>query len=109
MAFIDFHFVRVICFENRTCCFYPSDSSGMWEDNDVDEAGDGEDEDEDEGLAGQLLSDLIASNKYGTARVQFPGVLVFFFSLPTLITPRCVVSSQMRTIMRTMKRMIQTL
>lgn len=51
---------------NHTCCLYLSDSSGMWEDNDVDEAGDGEDEDEDEGLAGQLLSDLIASNKYGT-------------------------------------------
>lgn len=36
----------------------------MWEDNDA-EDGD-EDEDEEEGLAGQLLSDLIASNKYGT-------------------------------------------
>ncbi|TWW61877.1 Importin-9 [Takifugu flavidus] len=36
-------------------------SSGMWEDNDAED----EDEDEeDEGLAGQLLSELIASNKY---------------------------------------------
>lgn len=43
----------------------------MWEDNDVEDGGDGEDEDEDEGLAGQLLSDLIASNKYGTIRAQF--------------------------------------
>lgn len=35
----------------------------MWEDNDAED----EDEDEeDEGLAGQLLSELIASNKYGT-------------------------------------------
>lgn len=36
----------------------------MWEDNEADEGED--DEEEDEGLAGQLLSDLIASNKYGT-------------------------------------------
>lgn len=50
------------------------DSSGMWEDNDVEDEGDGEDEDEDEGLAGQLLSDLIASSKYGTVRAQFPDV-----------------------------------
>lgn len=47
-----------------------SDSSGMWEDNDVEDGEDGEDEDEDEGLAGQLLSDLIASNKYGTIKSQ---------------------------------------
>ncbi|TMS19847.1 Importin-9 [Larimichthys crocea] len=41
---------------------WSQDSSGMWEDN---EAAEGEDDDdEDEGLAGQLLSDLIASNKY---------------------------------------------
>uniref|UniRef100_A0A3P9NUQ5 Importin 9 n=1 Tax=Poecilia reticulata TaxID=8081 RepID=A0A3P9NUQ5_POERE len=37
------------------------DSSGMWDDQ---EDGEGEDDDEDEGLAGQLLSDLISSNKY---------------------------------------------
>lgn len=42
----------------------------MWEDNEVEDGEDGEDEDEDEGLAGQLLSDLIASNKYGTGRTQ---------------------------------------
>lgn len=38
----------------------------MWEDNETEEGDDDEDE-EDEGLAGQLLSDLIASNKYGTS------------------------------------------
>lgn len=43
---------------------WSQDSSGMWEDNEVEDGEDGEDEDEDEGLAGQLLSDLIASNKY---------------------------------------------
>ncbi|XP_014822679.1 PREDICTED: importin-9 [Poecilia mexicana] len=37
------------------------DPSGMWDDQ---EDGEGEDDDEDEGLAGQLLSDLISSNKY---------------------------------------------
>ncbi|KAM4588447.1 importin-9 [Odontesthes bonariensis] len=40
---------------------WSQDSSGMWDDQEEDE---GEDDDEDEGLAGQLLSDLIASNKY---------------------------------------------
>lgn len=39
------------------------DSGGMWDDVAEEEE---DDEDEDEGLAGQLLSDLIASNKYGT-------------------------------------------
>ncbi|KAF6722489.1 Importin-9 [Oryzias melastigma] len=41
---------------------WSQDSSGMWEEQD-DEEGE-EDDEEDEGLAGQLLSDLIASNKY---------------------------------------------
>ncbi|KAM9362411.1 importin-9 [Symphorus nematophorus] len=41
---------------------WSQDSSGMWEDNEAEEGED--DEEEDEGLAGQLLSDLIASNKY---------------------------------------------
>ena len=41
------------------------DSSGMWEDQEEEEPE--EDDEEDEGLAGQLLSDLIASNKYGTS------------------------------------------
>ncbi|XP_029359039.1 importin-9 isoform X3 [Echeneis naucrates] len=41
---------------------FVSDSSGMWEEQEEDEGED--DEEEDEGLAGQLLSDLIASNKY---------------------------------------------
>lgn len=45
----------------------------MWEDNEVEE-GEDDDEDEDEGLAGQLLSDLIASNKYGTSRTQLPHI-----------------------------------
>lgn len=45
----------------------------MWEDNEVEE-GEDDDEDEDEGLAGQLLSDLIASNKYGTSRAQLPHI-----------------------------------
>uniref|UniRef100_A0A1A7YD99 Importin 9 n=1 Tax=Iconisemion striatum TaxID=60296 RepID=A0A1A7YD99_9TELE len=40
---------------------WSQDSSGMWDDQEEEE---GEDDDEDEGLAGQLLSDLIASNKY---------------------------------------------
>lgn len=40
---------------------WSQDSTGMWEDQEEEE---GEDDDEDEGLAGQLLSDLIASNKY---------------------------------------------
>lgn len=36
----------------------------MWEEQEEEEGED--DDEEDEGLAGQLLSDLIASNKYGT-------------------------------------------
>ncbi len=35
----------------------------MWDD--LADEDDDEEEEEDEGLAGQLLSDLIASNKYG--------------------------------------------
>lgn len=35
----------------------------MWDD--LAEEEDDDEEEEDEGLAGQLLSDLIASNKYG--------------------------------------------
>ncbi|KAL3058330.1 importin-9 [Trematomus bernacchii] len=38
---------------------WSQDSSGMWEEDE-----EGDDDDEDEGVAGQLLSDLIASNKY---------------------------------------------
>ncbi|KAK2915275.1 hypothetical protein Q8A73_005869 [Channa argus] len=41
---------------------WSQDSSGMWEEQEEEEGED--EEDEDEGLAGQLLSDLIASNKY---------------------------------------------
>lgn len=45
----------------------------MWEDNEAEEGED--DDEEDEGLAGQLLSDLIASNKYGTSVSPVPPVL----------------------------------
>ncbi|KAM7422931.1 hypothetical protein PAMA_010801 [Pampus argenteus] len=41
---------------------WSQDSSGMWEEQEEEEGED--DEEDDEGLAGQLLSDLIASNKY---------------------------------------------
>ena len=46
----------------------------MWEEQEGEEGVDDEDDDEDEGLAGQLLSDLIASNKYGTDVVLVIGV-----------------------------------
>ncbi|KTG33294.1 hypothetical protein cypCar_00011406, partial [Cyprinus carpio] len=42
---------------------WSQDSGGMWDDLAEEE----DEEEEDEGLAGQLLSDLIASNKYGEA------------------------------------------
>lgn len=51
-----------------------SDSSGMWEDNEAEEGED--DDEEDEGLAGQLLSDLIASNKYGTSVSPVPQLFL---------------------------------
>lgn len=35
----------------------------MWEDQD-------EDEDEDEGLAGQFLSDILSTNKYGKLQLS---------------------------------------
>ena len=38
----------------------------MWEEEEEAE----DDEEEDDGLAGQLLSDLIASNKYGTSVIS---------------------------------------
>lgn len=45
----------------------------MWEDHEED----GQDDDEDdEGLAGQLLSDLIASNKYGKKMSSFVQQLI---------------------------------
>lgn len=59
------------------------DSSGMWEDQEEEEP---EDEDEeDEGLAGQLLSDLIASNKYGTSISSFSSAVPLRFSLTLLL------------------------
>lgn len=67
---------------------FVSDSSGMWEDN---EAAEGEDDDdEDEGLAGQLLSDLIASNKYGTSISPVTVVCLQFILL--LVYCYCIVS-----------------
>lgn len=102
----------------------------MWEDNETEEGDDDEDE-EDEGLAGQLLSDLIASNKYGTSisplhhlfmflvfsstslmfiyHVQYIAILSgHWFSSLFLISWYLLVS-QMTIIMRMMRRMIQTL
>lgn len=52
---------------------FVSDSTGMWEDREEEEA---EDDDEDEGVAGQLLSDLIASNKYGTSIPLVPQLFL---------------------------------
>lgn len=77
----------------------------MWEDN---EAAEGEDDDdEDEGLAGQLLSDLIASNKYGTSLSSVHRapclLLLYCFRLLSF----CVPLLQMMIIMRMMRRMIQ--
>uniref|UniRef100_A0AAX7TQD7 Importin N-terminal domain-containing protein n=1 Tax=Astatotilapia calliptera TaxID=8154 RepID=A0AAX7TQD7_ASTCA len=53
---------------------WSQDSSGMWEDQGEDEVED--DDDEDEGLAGQLLSDLIAANKYGTSTSSLDFILI---------------------------------
>lgn len=64
----------------------------MWEEQE--EEGGEDDEEEDEGLAGQLLSDLIASNKYGTGispvcfnRLSFVWFL-FFVTLIVLVECR---------------------
>lgn len=54
--------------------FCVSDSSGMWEEQEEDE---GDDDEEDEGLAGQLLSDLIASNKYGKSAFTVHQLLLY--------------------------------
>lgn len=45
----------------------------MWDDQEEGEEEDEEDE-EDEGLAGQLLSDLIASNKYGKRLLSYSSL-----------------------------------
>lgn len=50
-------YIKYVCF---------ADSGGMWDDL----AEEDDDDEEDEGLAGQLLSDLIASNKYGKVSSQ---------------------------------------
>lgn len=52
-----------------------SDSGGMWEEQEEEDNDD--DDDDDEGLEGQLLSDLISSNKYGT--VMF--IITLYFPL----------------------------
>uniref|UniRef100_A0A673A4W2 Importin N-terminal domain-containing protein n=1 Tax=Sphaeramia orbicularis TaxID=375764 RepID=A0A673A4W2_9TELE len=60
---------------------WSQDSTGMWEEQEEEE---GEDDEEDEGLAGQLLSDLIASNKYDQ--------IYYFTSLHAFVItdPHCV-------------------
>lgn len=79
----------------------------MWEDDAEDE-----DEDEDdEGLAGQLLSELIASNKYGTINPSCVPPLVLADILVVLSNGTCVSSCgfcmlQMMIIMRMMRKMI---
>uniref|UniRef100_A0A3Q4GDM7 Importin 9 n=1 Tax=Neolamprologus brichardi TaxID=32507 RepID=A0A3Q4GDM7_NEOBR len=61
-------------FSNQLLFLLLLDSSGMWEDQGEDEVED--DDDEDEGLAGQLLSDLIAANKYGTSISSLDFILI---------------------------------
>lgn len=70
-----------------------SDSSGMWEDN---EEGDDDEDEEDEGLAGQLLSDLIASNKYGTSISPLPHLfLLLVFSFTSFMFMHCYYSNRL--------------
>lgn len=65
----------------------------MWEDQGEDEVED--DDDEDEGLAGQLLSDLIAANKYGTSISSLDFILISSksSSLSVFVTERCFTSA----------------
>lgn len=67
----------------------------MWEDQGEDEVED--DDDEDEGLAGQLLSDLIAANKYGTSISSLDFILISSksssLSLSVFTTERCFTSA----------------
>lgn len=76
----------------------------MWEDNDADDGDEDEDE-EDEGLAGQLLSDLIASNKYGSAHSSCVSFLIL--SNSTCIISRLFLLLQMMIIMRMTRKMTQ--
>lgn len=63
----------------------------MWEDNQEEEGED--DEEEDEGLAGQLLSDLIASNKYGTSLASpVPQLFLCFVFSSTCLLPQHLAS-----------------
>lgn len=61
--------------------WFVSDSGGMWEEQEEEDGED--DEEEDEGVAGQLLSDLIASNKYGIG--IFPVLQLFLCFIFILI------------------------
>uniref|UniRef100_A0A8D0AE93 Importin 9 n=1 Tax=Sander lucioperca TaxID=283035 RepID=A0A8D0AE93_SANLU len=61
---------------------WSQDSSGMWEGEDEGE----DEEEEDEGLAGQLLSDLIASNKYGTSIAPVLQLFLYFAYLTDFLT-----------------------
>lgn len=51
-----------VLFMSGNVCFLTDDSNDMWEDQE-------EDEDEDEGLAGQFLSDILSTNKYGKSQL----------------------------------------
>lgn len=62
---------------------FVSDSSGMWEEQE-------EEEGEDEGLAGQLLSDLIASNKYGTPQRLGYSCILSSFPLSWIYSTSCL-------------------
>ena len=107
---------------------FVSDSSGMWEEQEEEDRED-DDDDEDEGLAGQLLSDIIASNKYGIrqhlcyscilaffkyiALHAHTGVVALFITLFLFIKRSFRISNvscfflQMMIIMRMMRRTIQ--
>lgn len=55
----------------------------MWEEPEEVEGED--DEEEDEGLAGQLLSDLIASNKYGTSVSPVHQLFLYYVFISTFM------------------------
>lgn len=113
---LNYNYYFYFIFLTRLAVFILPDSSGMWEDNDVEDGEDGEDEDEDEGLAGQLLSDLIASNKYGTSRTQLAHrsfvtgrqLEVLSLGVPALTTACFAALSQMTIITRTTRRTTRT-
>lgn len=71
------------------------------------EEGNEDDDDDEEGLAGQLISDLIASNKYGTCTL-FPGYVfpLCRLQIQCLQRPPFCSVFQMMTIMTMMTKMI---